>query len=197
MKDGTLQRAGALLLIFTILCGLAYMLAMTGIAQLLFPYQANGSLITVKGHTYSTLLGQSYSDDGHLWGRIVNVDTKTFTDSQGHEVMTAGPSNLSPASSRYKELVAQRVARIVKADPKADTASIPEDLVTCSGSGLDPDISPAAADYQVPRIAAATGRSPGQVRAIIQKYTTGRFLGLFGEPRVNVLEVNLALDGIL
>ena len=111
--------------------------------------------------------------------------------------MYAAPSNLSPASEEYKALVAKRVAKLRAADPDMGEKPVPVDLVTCSGSGLDPDISPAAADYQVARIAKASGQSEAVVLDIIEKCTTGRFLGLFGEPRVNVLKVNLMLDGIL
>lgn len=198
MKDGILKKAGGFLLIMTLLCGLLYMLAVTGIAQLLFPNQANGSIVTVNGKTYGCeLLAQQFNDDTHLWGRVMNVDVTTFTDAEGKPVMYAAPSNLSPASAEYEKLVADRVAQIKKDNPSADLAAVPVDLVTCSGSGLDPDISPAAAEYQVARIAQNTGRSADEVRAIIARYTSGRFLGIFGEPRVNVLKVNLALDGIL
>ena len=111
--------------------------------------------------------------------------------------MYAVPSNISPASEEYEELVAERVEKLRAANPDMDDTAIPVDLVTCSGSGLDPDISPAAAEYQVARIAKARGISEQQVRDIVEKCTTGRWLGLLGEERVNVLKVNLMLDGIL
>ena len=111
--------------------------------------------------------------------------------------MYASPSNLSPASEEYKRLVSERVEKLKKANPGMDGAPVPVDLVTCSGSGLDPDISPAAAEYQVERIAKASGLPADDVRAIVEKCTNGRFLGLFGEETVNVLRVNLMLDGIL
>lgn len=197
MKDGIFRKAGGILLVMTILC-CVYMLAVTGLGQLLFSEKANGSLITVDGKTYgSQLLAQQFTDNGHLWGRVMYVDTTTFTDESGNAVMYAQPSNLTPASDAYETLIAQRVEALRAAHPDQDLKAVPVDLVTCSGSGLDPEISPAAAAYQVGRIAAATGRTEEDVQSIIDTYTTGRFLGIFGEPRVNVLQVNLALDGIL
>ena len=193
-----LSRAAGLLLCMSLLCGLIYTLAVTGIGQLFFPHQADGSIIEIDGKTYgSELLGQQFSDDGHLWGRVMYVDVSTFTDENGQPVLYAWASNLSPASDEYEQLIAQRVEKLRAADPQADPDNIPVDLVTCSGSGLDPEISPKAAAYQVPRIAAARGVSESEVQAVIDRYTTGRFLGVFGEERVNVLKVNLALDGIL
>lgn len=191
-------RAGGMLLAMTILCGLVYTVAVTGVGQLLFPKQANGSIIEADGKTYgSALLGQPFTDEGHLWGRIMNVDTTTFTDENGNPVLYAWASNLSPASEEYDTLVAQRVDALRKANPDMAEAAIPVDLVTGSGSGLDPEISPAAAAYQVSRIAQARGMTEDEVQAVIDRYTTDRFLDIFGEARVNVLRVNLALDGIL
>lgn len=193
-----LPKAGMIFLIFTLLCGVIYTGVVTGIAQLIFSDNANGSIIEVDGKKYGCeLLGQQFEDDSHLWGRIMNVDTETFTDDSGNPVMYSWASNLSPASDEYEALVAERVEKLRAAHPGKESEAVPVDLVTCSGSGLDPHISPAAAEFQVPRIAANTGRSEDEVREIIQKYTEGRFLGIFGEPRVNVLKVNLALDGIL
>ena len=197
MQEGIWRRAAGLLLVMTLLCGVGYTLVVTVVSQVLFPAQANGSVVQSHGNVYgSALLGQPFQDPAHLQGRIMQVDTDTFRDSQGHALLYAGPSNQSPASPQYKERVAQRV-RVVQAENPAAGAEVPEELVTGSGSGLDPEISPAAAQYQIPRIAAASGRSEAEVRSIIERYTTGRFLGVFGEPRVNVLKVNLALDGVL
>lgn len=193
-----LPRAAGIFLIFTLLCGVLYTGAVTGIAQVIFPHQANGSIIEVNGVKYgSELLGQYYTDDAHMWGRIMNLDVTTYRDATGKPLLYASPSNLSPASKEYAALVSKRVQKIKAADPEMGNTPIPVDLVTCSGSGLDPAISPAAADYQVARIAQASGRSKDAVRAIIAKCTTGRFLGVFGEKTVNVLQVNLMLDGIL
>lgn len=193
-----LSKAAVIFLIFTLLCGVIYTGLVTGIAQLIFPKQANGSIIEVDGKTYGCeLLGQQYTDAGHMWGRIMNIDVSTYKDKDGKILMYASPSNLSPASEEYEALVAERVRKLREADPDMGQAAIPVDLVTCSGSGLDPHISPAAAEYQVKRIAKANAMSASAVRSIIRQCTDGRFLGIFGEETVNVLKVNLMLDGIL
>lgn len=193
-----LPKAAIIFLIFTVLCGVIYTIVVTGIAQLFFPDKANGSIIEVDGKKYGCeLLGQQYTDETHMWGRIMNVDVSTYKDVNGKILMYASPSNLSPASEEYKELVAERVEMLRTANPDMDETAIPVDLVTCSGSGLDPHISPAAAEYQVARIAKANAMTEDDIRRIIEECTDDRFLGLFGEETVNVLEVNLMLDGIL
>lgn len=200
MKElkSTLLKALTIFLIFTFVCGILYTGVVTGVAQLFFPEKANGSIIEVDGKKYGCeLLGQQYTDDAHMWGRIMNIDVSTYKDENGHTLMYAAPSNLSPASEEYEALVAERVEKLRAANPDMDETAIPVDLVTCSGSGLDPHISPAAAEYQVARIAKANDMTEDEVRAIIEKCTDGRFLGLFGEETVNVLKVNLMLDGIL
>lgn len=195
---GVFSKATVIFCIFTLLCGVVYPGIITGLAQLFFPYQANGSIIEIDGKQYGCeLLGQQYTDDRHMWGRIMNVDVSTFRDENGNRFMYAAPSNISPASREYEELVAERVEKLRKANPDMDETAIPVDLVTCSGSGLDPHISPAAAEYQVPRIARANHMTEEEVRDIIKKCTKGRFLGVFGEETVHVLKVNLMLDGIL
>lgn len=196
MFKGIAPRALGVFALFTIVCGLGYTLVVTGIAQVTFPYQANGSLITVDGKVVgSELIGQNFDDDAHMWGRIQNV---SIVEGEDGELMAYGaPSNLSPASEEYRQLVDARVKKIRAVNPDADMGAVPVDLVTCSGSGLDPEISPDAAEYQVPRLAKATGKSEGEVRDIIAQCTRGRFLGVFGEPTVNVLKVNLMLDGAL
>ena len=197
MKD-ILLRAAGLFLIFTLLCGVFYTGAVTGFAQVLFPQKANGSMIEIGGVKYgSELLGQYYTDDAHFWGRIMNLDVTTYRDGEGNILMYSAPSNLSPTSAEYAALVAERVEKIQKSNPIMKDTAIPVDLVTCSGSGLDPYISPAAAEYQVTRVATASGKSEQEVREIIAKCTDGQFLGIFGEKIVNVLKVNLMLDGIL
>lgn len=196
MFRGIASRALGLFVLFTVVCGLGYTLVVTGIAQIAFPYQANGSLIKVDGKTVaSELIGQNFEDDGHMWGRIQNV---SIVEGEDGELMAYGaPSNLSPASEEYRRLVDARVEKIRAANPDTDTDVVPVDLVTCSGSGLDPEISPDAAEYQVPRLAKATGKSEDEVREIIAQCSKGRFLGVFGEPTVNVVKVNLMLDGEL
>ena len=196
MFKGVASRALGVFALFTVVCGLGYTLVVTGIAQVAFPYQANGSLITVDGKVVgSELIGQNFDDEAHMWGRIQNV---SIVKGEDGELMAYGtPSNLSPASEEYRQLVDARVKKIRAANPDADMDAVPVDLVTCSGSGLDPEISPDAAEYQVPRLAKATGKSKDEVRDIIAACTKGRFLGVFGEPTVNVLKVNLMLDGAL
>lgn len=191
-------KALMIFLLFTVICGVAYTGVATGVAQLIFPDKANGSLIEVDGKKYGCeLLGQQYTDEEHMWGRIMNVDISTYKDENGKTLMYAAPSNLSPASDEFEDLVAERVKMIREANPDMNETSIPVDLVTCSGSGLDPHISPAAAEYQVARVAKANDMTEDEVRAIIKQCTDGRFLGIFGEETVNVLKVNLMLDGIL
>ena len=196
MFKGVASRALGVFALFTVVCGLGYTLVVTGIAQVAFPYRANGSLIKVDGKVVgSELIGQNFEDGDHMWGRIQNV---SIVEGDDGELMAYGaPSNLSPASEEYQELVDARVEKIRAANPDADMDAVPVDLVTCSGSGLDPEISPDAAEYQVPRLAKATGKSEDEVRDIIAQCTKGRFLGVFGEPTVNVLKVNLMLDGVL
>lgn len=196
MFKGIASRALGVFALFTIVCGLGYTLVVTGVVQLAFPYQANGSLITVDGKVVgSELIGQNFDDEAHMWGRIQNV---SIVEGEDGELMAYGaPSNLSPASEKYRQLVDARVKKIRAANSDADMDAVPVDLVTCSGSGLDPEISPDAAEYQVPRLAKATGKSEDEVREIIAQCTRGRFLGVFGEPTVNVLKVNLMLDGAL
>ena len=196
MFKGVASRALGVFALFTVVCGLGYTLVVTGIAQVAFPYQANGSLIEVDDKIVgSELIGQNFEDEDHMWGRIQNV---TIVEGEDGGLMAYGaPSNLSPASEEYRQLVDARVERIRSSNPDAGMDAVPVDLVTCSGSGLDPEISPDAAEYQVPRLAKATGKSEDEVREIIAQCTKGRFLGVFGEPTVNVLKVNLMLDGEL
>ncbi len=171
---------------------------LTGLGQAFFPHQVNGSILEVDGKKYATEnMGQPFTDDGHLWGRIMTVEVATYTGEDGATLMYAQPQNLSPASDAYEALVAERVKRLQAANPEMKDTPIPVDLVTGSGSGLDPDISPAAAQYQVARIAKATGKTSEEVAGIITQCTTGKFLGVFGEETVNVLKVNLMLDGII
>lgn len=191
-------RALGIVVVMTILCGFVYTLVCTGINQLLFPHQANGSVIEIDGKIYgSELLAQQFTQPEHLWGRPMSLDLTSFTDEEGNPVMYAWATNKSPAGEDEEAMVQERIDALLEADPSMAGKPIPVDLVTVSGSGLDPEISPEAARYQVHRIAEARGISEEEVQTVIDKYTTGRFLGIFGEPRVNVLKVNLALDGIL
>lgn len=194
----TISRALGLVLVMTVLCGFLYTLVCTGVNQLLFPHQANGSVIEIDGKTYgSELLAQQFTRPEHLWGRPMSLDLTSFTDEEGNPVMYAWATNKSPAGEDEEAMVQERIDALLEADPSMEGTPIPVDLVTVSGSGLDPEISPEAARYQVHRIAGARGISEEEVQSVIDRYTTGRFLGIFGEPRVNVLKVNLALDGVL
>lgn len=193
-----LEKTVILFVIMMILCGLIYTLVITGIAQLLFGDKANGSVIEIDGVKYgSELIGQKYTDEAHLWGRIILPDVSTYINDDGETLLYAGASNKSPASEEFRDTVAERVDMIKEANPDATMDTIPVELVTCSGSGLDPHISPAAAEYQVPRIAETNNMSEEEVRKVIEKHTQGRFLGVLGEETVNVLEVNLELEGIM
>lgn len=190
-----LPKAAIMFMIFTVICGIVYTGVVTGIAQVLFPGKANGSIIEVDGKKYgSALLGQQYNDESHMWGRIMNLDVSTYQDKNGKTLMYASPSNLSPASEEYADLVRERIEMLREANPQMNEAAVPVDLVTCSGSGLDPNISPGAAEYQVARIAEANDMTQEAVREIIDQCTDGKFLGIFGEEAVNVLKVNLMLD---
>jgi potassium-transporting ATPase KdpC subunit len=178
------------LLIFTILTGLVYPLVVTGIAQLVFPRQANGSLVTQNGQAVgSSLIGQSFDDPKYFWGRL------SATGPFPYNAAASSGSNYGPTNPALLEAVKARIAALKAADPN-NTLPIPVDLVTASGSGLDPDISVAAALYQIPRVARARGLTESVVRALVDKYTQGRQLGFLGEPRVNFLELNLALDAL-
>lgn len=186
------------LIAMTLVFGLGYTAVCTGLAQMLFPHQANGSIIEGEdGKRYSVMIGQDFSADTHMWGRVTNVDTATFADDEGNPLAWYAPSNLSPAGEEFEAVVAGRVAMIRAAHPEKGEEPIPSDLVTCSGSGFDPHVSPAAADFQVERLARTTGKTVEEIEAIIAACTEEAYLGVFGDPRVNVVMVNLMLDGII
>jgi len=183
-----LRPAIVLLLALTLVTGIAYPLLVTGLARLLFPGQAAGSLINRDGKTIgSRLIGQSFSDPRHFWGR------PSATTPQPYNGLASNGSNLGPLNPALGEAIRSRVAALRAADP-GNRAPVPVDLVTASASGLDPEISVAAADYQAARVARARGLPAERVRALIAAHSAGRTFGLLGEPRVNVLELNLALD---
>jgi K+-transporting ATPase ATPase C chain len=185
-----LRPALLLLLLFTLVTGLLYPLLATGVAQAALPYQANGSLITRDGQPIgSALIGQPFTDPRYFWGR------PSATGPFPYNAAASGGSNLGPTNPALIEAVAARVDALRAADP-ANSAPIPVDLVTASASSLDPHISVAAARYQVDRVAQARGLPPERVRTLVEQHTAGRQWGLLGEPRVNVLTLNLALDDV-
>ncbi|MCF6154981.1 MAG: potassium-transporting ATPase subunit KdpC [Candidatus Brocadia sp.] len=175
-------------LLLTIITGILYPLSVTGIAQVLFRERANGSLVYRDGNPIGSLLiGQHFDDPKYLWGRISSTSPVQFNAA------SSSGSNLGPTNSVLIDVVKARIKALKTADPD-NTSPIPVDLVTSSAGGLDPHISLAAAYYQIPRVARLRGLSQDTVKGIVRKHTYNRFLGLIGEPVVNVLEVNLDLD---
>jgi K+-transporting ATPase ATPase C chain len=184
-----LRPAIVLLVLLSALTGIVYPLVVTGIAQVVFPWQANGSLLMKDGKVVgSALIGQPFDDPKYFWGR------PSATSPFAYNAAASSGSNLSPTNPDLVKAVQGRVDALRAADA-GNTAPVPVDLVTSSGSGLDPHISPAAALYQVPRVAKARGLAPDAVARLVEQHTQGRFLGVLGEPGVNVLTLNLALDG--
>jgi K+-transporting ATPase ATPase C chain len=190
-REGLLRPALAVFVVLSLLTGLAYPLLTTGVAQGLFPHQANGSLVTdstgrVAG---SELIGQAFTDPKHFWGR------PSATGPMAYNAGASAGSNLGPSNPALHDAVKARIEALRSADP-GNTAPVPVDLVTASGSGLDPHISRAAADYQASRVARARSLPEAAVRSLVEQHTEGRALGFLGEPRVNVLRLNLALDAL-
>ncbi len=179
-----------LLVVFTFLTGFVYPLVVTGLAQLLFPWQANGSILKVNDKAIgSRFIGQAFTDPKYFWGR------PSATTPFPYNAASSSGSNLGPSNPDFLSAVQGRVKDLQNANPQApDAKRIPVDLVTASGSGLDPEISPRAAYYQVPRVAKARAQSEEQIRALVASFIQARTFGILGEPRVNILELNLALD---
>jgi potassium-transporting ATPase KdpC subunit len=174
--------------VLSLVTGLAYPLVVTGIAQSVFPHEANGSLIVQDGETVgSALIGQAFADPSHFWSR------PSATGPIPYNAGSSGGSNLAPTALALMDAVKARIEALRAADP-GNTAAVPVDLVTASASGLDPHISRAAADYQVARVARVRGLPVERVQALVEQHTQGRWLGVLGETRVHVLKLNLALD---
>ena len=183
-----IRQCVGIVLLLHVMTGVLYPLVVTGIAQAVFPHGANGSLIFRNGQAVgSELLGQSFSAPKYFWSR------PSATSPVPYNAPNSGGSNLGPLNPALAENVKKRIAALRSADPTSDRL-VPVDLVTSSGSGLDPDISPAAALYQVPRVAKARQVDETVIRRLVAEHTRGRQLGVLGEPRVNVLQLNLALD---
>jgi K+-transporting ATPase ATPase C chain len=188
--SASLRPALTLLLLLTLLTGLVYPLIVTGLAQLAFPARAAGSLVLRDGRPVgAALIGQSFASPGYFWGR------PSATTPQPYNGTASNASNLGPLNPALTEAVTARVAALRAADSD-NHAAVPIDLVTASASGLDPEESVAAARYQAARVARARGFPQARVQALIAAHTEGRLLGVLGEPRVNVLELNLALDAL-
>lgn len=188
--NAIIRPAVVLFLIMTVLTGLLYPFAVTGLAQLLFRDQAAGSLVMANGHAVgSRIIGQSFSDPKYFWSR------PSATAPQPYNGLASGGSNQGPLNPALTDAVKSRIDALKAADP-ANTQPVPVDLVTASASGLDPDVSIAAARYQVARVARVRGLEPAAVQSLIDAHAHGRLLGFVGEPRVNVLELNLALDAL-
>lgn len=177
--------------LLSVLTGLVYPLAVTGIGQLVFPYQANGSIVTINGKPAgSELIGQQFTAAGYFWSR------PSATSPYAYNAAASSGSNLGPLNPALADRVKARIDALKAADPD-NSLKVPIDLVTASASGLDPEISLAAADYQAARVAKARGLAIERVKSLIVEHGEGRGLGMFGEPRVNVLRLNLALDASL
>jgi K+-transporting ATPase ATPase C chain len=184
-----LRPAIVLLVALTVITGAAYPALVTAVAQVVFPSQANGSMIVVDGKTVgSSLIGQAFSDPKYFWGRL------SAAGQNGYDASGSAGSNLGPTSQALIDRITADVDRVRAAN---GGGPVPVDLVTTSASGLDPDISPAAATYQVARVAAARGMTVADVQAAVDRHTQQPLLGFLGEPRVNVLLLNLDLDGLL
>ncbi|MFT8313801.1 MAG: K(+)-transporting ATPase subunit C [Clostridium sp.] len=202
-----LQKALRLTVTLMIICGIIYPLFITGVGQMLFPKQANGSIITANGKAVgSELIGQNFTDPRFFRGRVSSVNYNTYTEADtkpdksgkvAYSGVASGSQNLGPSNKVLKERVQKDLDDFLKTHPDVQKGDIPTDLLTSSGSGLDPDISPKAAVVQIPAVSKATGISKEDLQKIVDKYTEGRTFGIFGESRVNVLKVNLEIAAIL
>jgi K+-transporting ATPase ATPase C chain len=203
----TIKKSILLSITFMILCGIIYPLAMTGVSQLFFKKQANGSMITVDGKEVgSELIGQNFTDPKFFRGRVSAVNYNTYTEADtkadkdgkiAYTGVASGSQNLAVSSKNLQDRVQKDIEEFLKTHPTVKKEDIPTDLLTSSGSGLDPDISPEAAKIQITAVSKASGIAETKLKEIIAKYTEGKDLGVFGEDRVNVLKVNLEIESIL
>ncbi|WPC39809.1 K(+)-transporting ATPase subunit C [Clostridium sp. JS66] len=203
----TLKRSILISVVFMILCGIIYPLTMTGISQLVLNKKANGSMIVVGGKEVgSELIGQSFTDPRFFHGRVSAVNYNTYTEADtkpdksgkiAYGGVSSGSQNLAPSNKALADRVQKDIADFLKTHPGVKKEDIPTDLLTSSGSGLDPNISPESAKIQMPAVSKATGISETKLQSIVNKYTEGKALGMFGEPRVNVLKVNIEIATVL
>lgn len=203
----TFRSAVMLSIVMIVVCGLIYPLAITGVGKVFFSNKANGSIISYNGREIgSALLGQNFTDPKFFRGRVSSVNYNTYTaadtkpDKSGKTAYSgvgSGSQNLAPSNEALKERVQKDINDFLKTHPGIKKSDIPTDLLTSSGSGLDPDISPQAAKIQIPAVSKATGISAASLQNIVNKYTESKTLGVFGEPRVNVLKLNLEVAGML
>lgn len=201
MMRNIIKQAFMVSIVLLLLCGIIYPLAITGIGQLMFNKQANGSIVSYNGKAIgSSLIGQNFTDKRFFYGRVSSINYNTYTkadtikDKNSNVKYTgaaSGSSNYAPSNSLLKNRIQQDIEAFLKTNPGITKSQIPADLLTNSGSGLDPEISIAAAKVEIPLIAQKTGISVGDLQKIVDKNTKGRFLGIFGEERVNVLECNM------
>lgn len=198
-----LKKSVLITIVFMVICGFGYPALITGVGQLFFHNQANGSMVTVEGKDVgSALLGQNFTSDKYFHGRVSSVNYNTYTaadtkpDKNGkvaYSGVSSGSQNLGPSNKALQERVKKDIQDFLKSHPGVKKEDIPTDLLTSSASGLDPDISPSSAKIQVPAVSKASGISETDLQKIVDKYTEGRTLGVFGEPRVNVLKTNLEI----
>lgn len=203
----TLKRSVMLSIVLMLLCGVIYPLAMTGISQIAFNKKANGSMIVMDGKEVgSELIGQNFTDPRFFRGRVSGINYNTYTEADtkpgssgkaAYSGVSSGSQNLAPSNKALTDRVKKDIDDFLNTHPGVKKEDIPTDLLTSSGSGLDPDISPEAAAIQIAAVSKAAGISTADIENIIKKYTSGRALGVFGEPRVNVLKVNLEIAAIL
>ncbi|WP_066023210.1 MULTISPECIES: K(+)-transporting ATPase subunit C [Clostridium] len=189
-------------IVLIIVCGLIYPLFITGVGQTIFHNKANGSIVTFKGKEVgSALLGQNFTDKRFFRGRVSSINYNTYTEKDvkdgKYTGVSSGSQNLAPSNKALKDRVKKDIADFLKDHPGVKKSDIPTDLLTSSGSGLDPDISPKAAEIQIPAVSKATGISDSKLKDIVQKYTEGKTFGVLGEDRVNVLKVNLEIASMI
>ncbi len=198
------KQAVLVTLVLLVICGFLFPVLLTGLSSLFFPHQAGGSLIEVGGQVVgSEHVGQEFTQDYYLWGRPSAYHYNTYVeDGDGNQTyndgtefpgLGSGSNNYAPSNPDLAARVEEDIQKFLEKNPDVKREDIPTDLLTASGSGLDPDISPASAEIQIPRIVKASGLSEDQVRQIIEEHTSGKVLGIFGQDRVNVLEVNIGI----